>query len=269
MRHYQQTKESASSPPVIVLLTDFGSLDHYGGVVKGVVASICPNARIVDLSHEVKPYRIREAAYLLWASYKFFPKHSIFVCIVDPGVGSSRTVLLARSGSFSFLAPDNGLLDLVLAEAEIDECFEVKTQSSPFVFSPASATFQGRDVFAPVAAYLANGVAPGEFGPAYELPRADSLFVKSTKTLSGCVLHCDRYGNIVTNIKNDVFNSLRGIRIKKSLVVEKVKYYAEGKKNTLSLIRGSSGLVEIVMREESAFRKLKTEPETGFTIEWR
>jgi len=265
----QHINESASNPPVIVFLTDFGSSDHYGGVLKGVVASICPSARIVDLSHEVKPYRTLEAAYLLWASYKFFPKHSIFVCIVDPGVGSGRKILLARSGSYSFLAPDNGLLDLVRSEAEIDECFEVKTQGSSFVFSPVSSTFQGRDVFAPVAAYLANGVAPGEFGPVHTLSRLDSPFVTSTKKLSGCVIHCDRFGNMVTNIKNDVFDVLRAIRIKRSLIVQKVKYYAEGKKNTLSLIRGSSGLVEIIMREGNASRKLKTEPETGFTIEWQ
>ena len=265
----QHTNESASGTPVIVLLTDFGSWDHYGGVVKGVVTSICPNARIVDLSHEVTPYRTLEAAYFLWASYKFFPKHSIFVCIVDPGVGSSRKVLLARTASSSFLVPDNGALDLVRAEGIIDECYEVRTQGSPFVLSPASSTFQGRDVFAPVAGYLANGVAPGEFGPPYSLPRIESPFVASTKKRTGFVLHCDRFGNIVTNIRNDLFESLRGIRMKRSLIVEKVKYYAEGKKNTLSLIRGSSGLVEIVIREGNASGKLKIEPETALTIEWR
>ncbi len=263
-----QPNESASNPPVIVLLTDFGSADHYGGVLRGVITSICPDARFIDLSSEVEPYQSLEAGYILWASYRFFPKHSIFVCVVDPGVGSSRKILLARVKAWSFLVPDNGILDLLRAEEKIDECYEIQTQGSPFVFSPVSSTFHGRDVFAPVAGYLAQGVAPDEFGPPHKLPAVESPFVATTKKRGGFVLHCDRFGNIVTNIRNELFAAIKSLKIGTSTIANRIGFFGEGKKNTPSLIRGSSGLVEIVIREGSAARKLRVKSGKTVAIQW-
>ena len=263
------TNEPAFLNPLIALLTDFGQSDHYVGVVKGVIASIAPLARVVDISHEVKPHAVREASYLLWASYRFFPSNSIFVPIVDPGVGGRRRIIAARTEKHFFVAPDNGVLQLVGAEEPFVECREVKTDNSPFILSPVSATFQGRDVLAPVAAYLASGVPCSEFGPACEVPRSDVPFAASISHRTGYVLHCDRFGNIVTNIRNEMFESIAAIRIKRSVVAEKIRFYQEGKMNLPSLIRGSSGLVEIVMKEGSASGRLGVQPETSFRIEWR
>lgn len=265
----QQPHEPQFPPPVIALLTDFGSSDHYVGVVKGVIASISPSARVVDISHEVKPHNAWEASYLLWASYKFFPGNSIFTSIIDPGVGSARKILIARTDKYFFLAPDNGVLDLVCAEDSFEECHEVKTKGSPFVLAPVSSTFQGRDVFAPVAAYLANGVAAAEFGPKHAVPRVGSPFIRSKRQRIGLVLHCDRFGNIVTNIRNELFESLADVRIRKTTVSEKIRFYWEGKANTLCLIQGSSGLVEIVMKEKNASRRVKAQPGGPLEIEWQ
>jgi len=264
-----QPNDSQFPPPVIALLTDFGSLDHYGGVVKGVIASISPLATVVDITHEVEPHKVKQAAYLLWASYRFFPAHSVFVSIVDPAVGSDRKILVGRTNKYFFLAPDNGVMDLVRAEDELCECYEVRTKKSPFVFSPVSSTFHGRDVFAPVAAYLANGVACSEFGPVHKMSPVESPFITSRDLRAGEILHCDRFGNLVTNIKNSLFESVGKIKTKKSAITEKLKYYGEGKKNTPGLIQGSSGLIEIVIREGNASQRLGISPETPFKIEWQ
>src|SRR5450432_870609 len=141
--------------PIITLLTDFGLVDHFVGVVKGVILGICPEARMVDITHAVTPFEIAEAGFLLAQSWRYFPKGTIHMAVVDPGVGSSRRAILAEAGGHFFVAPDNGLLSLVFAEEE----HRVREITARRYFrEPVSQTFHGRDVFAPVAAHLAAGV---------------------------------------------------------------------------------------------------------------
>lgn len=261
--------DSAPSASTIALLTDFGSADHYVGAVKGVIVSVYSRCRIVDLSNDVDSGNIAQAAYLLWASYRFFPHNTVFVCVVDPGVGSSRKILAARTKKFFFLAPDNGLLDLVMAEDMFQECVAVRIENSPFVLSPVSATFHGRDVFAPVAGYVSSGVALSEIGSPVHIPMPKSPFVSQRGVRKGSILHCDKFGNCVTNIKNGLFPSLKGIMIGRTMIAAKINHFQEGKKNVPAVIRGSSGLVEIILKGESASRKLRARPGVALRLGWK
>ncbi|MBI5086414.1 MAG: SAM-dependent chlorinase/fluorinase, partial [Acidobacteria bacterium] len=148
--------------PIITLLTDFGSRDPYAGIMKGVILSIAPRARIVDLSHEVEPFQVSQARFLLKQSWPYFPKGTIHVCVVDPGVGSARRPLLVQAAGHVFIGPDNGIFtDLLhLKAARVRHI----TNSKLFL-KHVSQTFHGRDVFAPVAAHIAVGFAPAKAGP--------------------------------------------------------------------------------------------------------
>jgi S-adenosylmethionine hydrolase len=186
---------------LIVLLTDFGSLDTYVGVMKGVIASLAPEATIVDLNHAVPPGDIRQAAFKMWQSVHYFPAGSIFVIVVDPGVGTERRPVVVRWQQRDIVAPDNGVLTYLLAQSSADAAFEL---SEPrYQRQPVSTTFHGRDIFAPAGGHLAAGVPIGSFGPAvedliqFELPNLDR---KSHSSLSGQVVHIDRFGNLITSI---------------------------------------------------------------------
>ncbi len=154
--------------PCIALLTDFGSSDAYVAATKAVIVSICPAARILDITHNVAPQNIDQGAYLLWSIYKYFPKRTIFVSVVDPGVGTTRKVLLVQSSRYSFITPDNGLLKFLLPDLSCYSVREVKNAS--YFREDVSSTFHGRDIFAPVAAHLAVGVTPKSLGPVVEAP---------------------------------------------------------------------------------------------------
>src|SRR4051812_32733919 len=169
----------------IALLTDFGTRDPYVAAMKGVIASRCA-ARIVDLSHEIAPFDVWEAAFFLRDLVRYWPEETIFVCVIDPGVGTARRIIAVESAGQIFLAPDNGLLHFVDGDA-----FEVTKES---LFLPkGSTTFHGRDRFAPVAAALANGLAIGELGP-----RIDDRVMLDYR--SGCIIRIDRFGNCITDL---------------------------------------------------------------------
>ena len=236
----------------IALLTDFGSKDQYVGIVKAVILSINPSARIIDISHDVKPYNVDQAGYFLWSSYRYFPPGTIFVCVVDPGVGSARRIIGVRSRLFTFLAPDNGLLDYVLSEEKNVHAIKVKEHGAS-IPTKVSGTFHGRDIFAPIAADLSSGISLSRMGHRIHLPQKPSPFVSSAERGTiGKIIHIDRFGNIITNIRWGEPRNGIGIAVAGRIVRQWISNYAEAPPNRRCLIIGSSGLVEIVLKEGNA-----------------
>ena len=185
---------------IITLLTDFGVQDPYVGVMKGVIASRCPAARVIDLCHAVAPQNVAQASYLLETSYRYFPADTIHVAVVDPGVGSGRRVICAQLAGHTFVAPDNGLL-WPIVEQEPTHTIGSVTNASYFL-PEVSRTFLGRDVFAPGAAALASGVPAHELGPRMpSIQRSDHAqpTLGPDGSATGTVVHVDRFGNLITN----------------------------------------------------------------------
>ena len=184
---------------LITFTTDFGLSDHFVGVMKGVVAGIAPAARVVDISHDIAPYNVMEAAFVIAEAWQFFPKRTIHVVVVDPGVGTSRRPILAEAGGHFFVAPDNGVLSMVFDAA----AHKVRVISNAkFMRREVSRTFHGRDVFAPAAAHLAKGAKPAAFGKLIQ----DHIRIgiaqpsrKSKDAWRGAILKVDRFGNLITN----------------------------------------------------------------------
>jgi len=186
---------------IITLLTDFGHQDPFVGIMKGVILGLCPNAVVVDLCHDTAAYDVLTGSFLLQSAVPFFPSGTIHVAVVDPGVGGPRRPILAHIDDQFFVAPDNGLLSYPMADGTVREIRAITARE--YLLRPVSATFHGRDVFAPVAAHLARGISPRRFGPAIvdavrlpiPRPRLDA-----GGTLSGQVIRIDRFGNCITNI---------------------------------------------------------------------
>ena len=188
---------------LIGLLTDFGTQDSYAGIVKAIIYGLHEDATVVDISHQIAPQNVAEGAYVLWSAYRYFPAGTIFTCIVDPGVGSSRSILAVETERYIFLAPDNGLLDLVVNESKLVRVVTVTNQH--FFLSPISNTFHGRDVFAPVAAHLSRGSLVKNLGKPtfYHSFQHRFITIAQTGLYKGTVLHTDRFGNLITNIRFD------------------------------------------------------------------
>ncbi len=185
----------------IVLLTDFGLQDAYVGMMKGVIAGIAPEASIIDLTHDVPRGDIQRGAYHLWQATSFFPENTVFVAVVDPGVGTSRRALGAAWPGFTCLAPDNGLLTYVFEQSEPLHAVELK--SSEYRLSGESATFHGRDIFAPAAAHLARGASIQDMGPPVVEPirlPLPSLSIDAEATVRGQILFADKFGNLITSL---------------------------------------------------------------------
>jgi S-adenosylmethionine hydrolase len=186
--------------PLIALLTDFGSADHYAGTMKGVIAGICPDATMIDITHEIPPHDVTAGALELAAAYKFFPAGTIFLIVVDPGVGSARRGLAVDTGDYRFVAPDNGVLTLVAREAPPKKIAELTERR--YARPTVSRTFEGRDRFAPAAAWLAKGIQLSALGrPVADIHRVDIPVPETSQDIvRGVVLRVDRFGNLVTNI---------------------------------------------------------------------
>ena len=246
--------------PLITLTTDFGLSDHYVGAMKGVILSICPRARIVDISHGVGAFEIAEAAFTLSQAYRYFPRGAVHVVVVDPGVGTSRRPILAQAAGQYFVAPDNGVLSMVYAR----EKHKVRAISSDRYFlQPVSNTFHGRDIFAPVAAHLAGGVLAARFGK----PIADYLrldFDKPARTgrhaWTGAILKVDRFGNLVTNFSVEDFADLDKRAFEMAVGPQRINvfahHYAERGPGEAFLILGSAGYYEISVGQASAAKLL-------------
>jgi S-adenosylmethionine hydrolase len=185
---------------VIALLTDFGDSDIYVGVMKGVIKTIHPRAEFVDITHNIQPQNVRQAAFALLNAYRYFPAGTIFLVVVDPGVGSTRKPIGVQAGGHTFIAPDNGVLSYTLAE--FDEGRIVELTNSVYQLFPPSNTFHGRDIFAPAAAHIAAGVPLERLGPLadriFRLP-IPMMKIEGNRII-GQVIHIDHFGNVITNI---------------------------------------------------------------------
>lgn len=185
--------------PVITLTTDFGLRDPWVGSMKGVILSICPDAALVDLTHEIPRHAVSAAGFVLNRCLKYFPPGTIHLVVVDPGVGSTRRPLVCSTRGHHVVGPDNGLFGDISQRDPLSACFEIA--ASEYLLSPPSRspTFQGRDVFAPVAAHLARGTASSAFGPPVIDPvRSDG--VRAASTLTGEIVWIDRFGNLISNL---------------------------------------------------------------------
>ncbi len=201
------------TPPsgIITLLTDFGNADGFVGAMKGVILDIHPHARIVDLTHEIAPQNIAAASFLLAAHFKYFPRGTVHLAVVDPGVGTARKALACYWREHYFIAPDNGLLDFC---ADDDSCVAVALTRREYWLKEISNTFHGRDLFAPVAAHLASGVALLRLGERSELQTHGIAATPQATddTLTGAIVYCDRYGNLISNISRSAFEAFVGKR---------------------------------------------------------
>ncbi len=236
---------------IITLLTDFGTRDHYVASMKGVIYCKAPRATVVDITHEISAHNIIEAAFVLRHSIVWYPTGTVHVAVVDPGVGSSRRILVGRYDGQIVLAPDNGLLSIVHRDLQLDELYVVEQER--YFLPHVSGTFHGRDIFAPVAAHLATGLRlsmlGGRVGEPNVLPLASPK--QSGDEIRGCVLYIDRFGNLITNIgASMIANELRRGESLVVYVGEKNvgpirnSYGDVGQGELLALI-GSSGTVEI------------------------
>ncbi len=189
------------NPAVVTLLTDFGTVDPFVGIMKGVILSRCPDAVLVDLSHEVPAFDILGASFLLHTAIHYFPPHAIHLAVVDPGVGGSRRPIAARIAGRTFVAPDNGLLSYQLAAGPLEALHVIAAEA--YMLTPVSATFHGRDIFAPAAGHLAAGLPLAALGPEARDPvRLPIPRPRATGdgTVQGQVVWVDRFGNCITNL---------------------------------------------------------------------
>lgn len=252
-----------AAPTVVSLLTDFGTSDHYVGVMKAVILTAAPGVTLIDLSHEVEPGAVAQGAFTLLASYAYFPAGSVHVAVVDPGVGSARRALVAVCGGQYFVGPDNGIFSYLIEREPAARIYSVTDER--FIGSLASTTFHGRDLFAPLGAALASGTSPEALGDQIDDPvRLPPLApVPGPKgTLSGRILHIDRFGNCVTNLAlADLTPGESSFRLSVGGVeVEGVRsHYAGVAAAEPFLIWGSSGFLEISVNGESAARRLGIE----------
>jgi S-adenosyl-L-methionine hydrolase (adenosine-forming) len=246
--------------PIITLTTDFGLNDHFVGVMKGVILDIVPEAQIVDICHAVQAYDVLDGALTISQAYSYFPNGTVHVVVVDPGVGTARRPILASSDGYHFVAPDNGVLSLVYAK---EERVHVRHITSEHYFrQPLSNTFHARDIFAPVAAYLAKQVDSHKFGDEIEdfvkfsAPKPKAV---DENRLRGVVLKVDRFGNLVTNITpadapmlfEDEPAAFK-IAVGSREITDIRKAYAEGAPGEVFGILGSMGFLEIVANRGAA-----------------
>ncbi len=257
---------------IITLLTDFGTADGYAGAMKGVILSINPSAAIMDITHDIAPQDVMGGALALAAAVPFFPEGSIHVAVVDPGVGSARKAILVEVNGRFLIGPDNGLLSLVFSETEPKAVYTLEDRSK--FLEKVGSTFHGRDIFAPVAARLSLGLKPDDFGPRPD--RWERLHIprpKQEKTgLTGRVIHVDRFGNIITNAREEDLPQgpeRASLKIRMAgRVIEGIKTsYAEAPPGELLVVIGSGGFLEVSRNKGNAASLLGVSAGAAFTID--
>jgi S-adenosylmethionine hydrolase len=247
--------------PVIALLSDFGTRDHYAGTMKGVMLGICPEATLVDLTHDVTAHDVLEGALQLASAYRYFPPGTIFLAVVDPGVGSARRGIAADTGDYRFVAPDNGVLTAVFREQAPRRVVELTERR--YARPTVSRTFEGRDRFAPAAAWLAKGIQLTALGrpvtdyQQIEIPQPEV----DADTLRGVVLRVDRFGNLVTNVDRRTFERFSqgktiGLSAGGHAVARLVATYAEMPAGEVCALFGSTDHLELAVNAGSAAAQL-------------
>jgi S-adenosylmethionine hydrolase len=246
--------------PIIALLTDFGMRDHYAGTMKGVALGICPDATLVDITNDIAPHDVLGGALELAAAYRYFPSGTVFLVVVDPGVGSARRGLAAEAGDFKFVAPDNGVLTAVFDEHPPKKVVELSERR--YARPTVSRTFEGRDRFAPAAAWLAKGTDLSALGRAagttvrLDIPVPVVESDRGTMTVTGQVIRIDHFGNLVTNIDRRVFDKVAGgaleIQIGGHPVTRVVSTYADAAAGEVCALFGSTDHLEVSTNGGSA-----------------
>lgn len=246
---------------IVTLTTDFGLKDPYAGAMKGAMLGVAPALAIVDITHLVAPGAVLEGAFILGEACGYFPRGTVHVGVVDPGVGGKRKAILVEAGEYIFVGPDNGLVSLAVRRLGMKRAFEITDER--FFLPEVSSTFHGRDIFGPVAARVAAGASPGSFGP--ELGSIESLQVPVPALegggLSGEVIYVDSFGNLVTNIRKEELARF-GVAPVDVLIGDKrihgvKKTYAMADKGAPLALIGSSGLLEVAVSSGSAARALR------------
>jgi S-adenosylmethionine hydrolase len=246
---------------IVSLTTDFGNKDSFAGSMKGALLKINPQAQIVDISHEVGPQDIWEAAFTLKTAYHYFPKGTVHLAVVDPGVGSGRRPIIAVTESYFFVGPDNGIFSLIYQEAERLRVHHI-TASHYYLPSPGP-TCHGRDIFAPVAAWLTKGIPSGNFGDEVEdyVKLNVPVAKQSSNSIDGHVIHIDRFGNAITNITYKDMQALvpegtNPVPVSLTIVGKEIKglkqFYSEAAPGEPGSIINSSGCLEIFMFKQNA-----------------
>jgi hypothetical protein len=256
--------------PIITLTTDFGLKDPFVGLIKGVILGINPNAKIIDITHNIQRHNIYEAMQVLNMSYKYFPSTTIHMVVVDPGVGSNRRPLLVATDDYYFIGPDNGVFSPIYEDSKSGILRVIHITASHYFLPMSGSTFHGRDIFAPVAAWLSTGRNCEKFGE--EISDYFSIFVPRPElhddSISGEVVSIDNFGNVITNITMEHLSGIGGIEgvVVKSgdMAVPVVNYYAEGKENQLYALVNSFGHLELFVNKDNAAEKFGIN--TGHTV---
>lgn len=258
---------------IITLLTDFGTTDAFVGVMKGVILGINRRAQLVDLTHEVPAHDVEAAAFVLATAYRFFPTGTVHVVVVDPGVGSERRAIAVAAGGQLFVAPDNGVLSYVFLHEPTFMAWAIARRE--FCLSEVSATFHGRDVFAPVAAHLSLGVAPDELGPSVtavvraKVPEP----ILAEKSARGQVVYFDRFGNAITNLPRNLMGSAPSsgemtVCVGRHEIRGLVECYEQGEAGSPIALWGSCGYLEIAVPRGSARELLGLVKGQEVVVQW-
>ena len=247
--------------PIVALLSDFGTRDHYVGAMKGVILGLNPEVMLVDITHDIDPHDVVGGALELAAAYRFFPAGTIFLAVVDPGVGSSRRGLAAEAGDYRFVGPDNGVLAAVFAEILPKRMVDISDRR--YIRPTVSRTFEGRDRFAPAAAWLTKGIQLSALGRPVTVygPLDIPVSVEHDDRIEGEILRVDRFGNLVSNIDRKAFERFGeatgvGIVVGDTSVERLVATYAEMAPEETAALFGSTDHLEIAVRESSAAQRL-------------
>ncbi len=242
---------------IITLLTDFGEQDGFIGVIKGVIYGINPAARIVDITHYITPQDIEAGAFILNNSYQYFPKGTVHLAVVDPGVGTDRRVLAVQTDNYFFVAPDNHILKYIFHECETFTVVDVLNKK--YFLDEISTTFHGRDIFSPVAAHLSNGIALDELGERItDFDRGEVIEpMQSDNKLIGRIIYIDRFGNLITNInQSQIIKHEISVHIGANTIDKLSNFYSEVEHGKPVAVIGSSGYLEIAVRNGNAQKQL-------------
>ena len=262
---------------IITLLTDFGTEDAYVGVMKGAILSINPSAVIVDVCHYIDPQDVIEAAYIIKSSYRYFPKGTVHMIVVDPGVGGNRSIVAVEFSGHIFLAPDNGVLTLLMDEGEIDTI--IRVENTQYFLNSISQTFHGRDILAPIGAHISKGVPIEKLGSHLGMQDLIRLsipkpYISDKDELIGTIISIDRFGNCISNINENCLNKFvkngsekrLEIKIGKTVIKSLSRSYADVGSGCPLAIIGSFGYLEIALNCDNASRQLNVEKGDPLTL---